>query len=99
MVRYESTRSLWPLACGAVFDVPAIRQVAEKHDASSAQASLAWLREKSVAAIPKATSAEHIRENWVSLDLSLDGEDVERIDRIDRTGRKVDPSFAPWAIN
>ena len=85
-----------PLARGAVFDVPAIREVAEKHDASPAQVSLAWLREKGVAAIPKATSAEHVRDNWASLDLTLDDEDVQRIDAIDRRGREVDPSFAPW---
>jgi 2,5-diketo-D-gluconate reductase B len=85
-----------PLARGTVFDVPAIREIAEKHDASPAQVSLAWLREKGVAAIPKATTEAHIRDNWDSLDLSLDAEDVERIDAIDRTRREVDPSFAPW---
>jgi len=85
-----------PLARGAVFDVPEIRQVAEKHDASAAQVSLAWLREKGVTAIPKATSTEHVRDNWLSLGVDLDDEDVATIDGIDRRVRKVDPSFAPW---
>jgi 2,5-diketo-D-gluconate reductase B len=85
-----------PLARGAVFDVPELNAIAEKHGASEAQVSLAWLREKGIPAIPKATGEEHIRDNWGSLDLSLDAEDVETIDGIDRTERQVDPGFAPW---
>jgi len=85
-----------PLARGDVFDVPAIRELAEAHDASPAQVSLAWLREKTVTAIPKATSAEHVRDNWGSLDVALSAEELSRIDAIDRHDRKVDPSFGPW---
>ena len=85
-----------PLARGEVFEVPELTAVAEKHGVSEAQVSLAWLREKGVTAIPKATSEAHIRDNWASLDLDLDSEDVDRIDAIDRTDRRVDPGFAPW---
>ncbi|WP_177213308.1 aldo/keto reductase [Halopelagius inordinatus] len=85
-----------PLARGEVFDVPELSDVAEKHDASEAQVSLAWLREKGVTAIPKATSEDHILDNWESLGVELDDEDVEKIDAIDRTDRRVDPDFAPW---
>ncbi|SDK73561.1 aldo/keto reductase [Natronorubrum texcoconense] len=85
-----------PIARGAVFDQPEIQAVAEKHDVSEAQVSLAWLREKGVTAIPKATGEEHIRDNWASLTLELDREDIERIDSIDETSREVDPDFAPW---
>ena len=85
-----------PLARGEVMEVEEIREVAEKHDASPAQVSLAWLREKDVTAIPKATSEDHIRGNWESLDVELDSDDLEKIDGIDRTERQVDPGFAPW---
>jgi 2,5-diketo-D-gluconate reductase B len=85
-----------PLARGGVFDVPEIQDVAEKHEASPAQVSLAWLREKGVTAIPKATGAAHIRDNWQSLALELDDEDVETIDAIDESDRRVDPDWAPW---
>ena len=85
-----------PLARGAVFDVPAITEVAEKQDVSPAQVSLAWLREKSVTAIPKATGQAHIRDNWASLALELDDDDVEKIDGVDRRERQVDPDWAPW---
>ena len=85
-----------PLARGAVFDVPELTAIAEKHGVSQAQVSLAWLREKGVTAIPKATSAAHVRDNLASVDLTLDSEDVAAIDAIDRTERQVDPGFAPW---
>ncbi|WP_425498745.1 aldo/keto reductase [Haloplanus salilacus] len=85
-----------PLARGEVFDVPEIQAVAERHGVSEAQVSLAWLREKGVTAIPKATTEGHIRDNWASLSLDLDDEDVERIDGIERRERRIDPDFAPW---
>ncbi|RMB13656.1 diketogulonate reductase-like aldo/keto reductase [Haloplanus aerogenes] len=85
-----------PLARGEVFDVPEIQEVAEKHGVSEAQVSLAWLREKGVTAIPKATSEGHIRDNWESLTLDLDDDDVATIDGIERREREVDPGFAPW---
>ncbi|WP_029601786.1 aldo/keto reductase [Halococcus hamelinensis] len=85
-----------PLARGKVFEVDELSEVAEKHDASEAQVSLAWLREKGVTVIPKATSEEHIRDNWESLTLDLDDEDVETIDGIDTVERQVDPDDSPW---
>ena len=85
-----------PLARGEVFEVLELTEIAEKYGVSEAQVSLAWLREKDVTAIPKATSEAHIRDNWASLDLDLDDEDIETIDAIQRTDRRVDPGFAPW---
>ncbi len=85
-----------PLARGEVFEVPEIRDVADAHDASPARVSLAWLRGKGVTAIPKATGADHVRDNWRSLSLSLADEEVARIDGVERRHRCVDPGFAPW---
>ncbi|MFC7230311.1 aldo/keto reductase [Saliphagus sp. GCM10025308] len=85
-----------PLARGEVFDVPEMQSVAEKHDASEAQVSLAWLREKGVTAIPKATGDDHISDNWASLGVELDSEDLERIDGLEEVHREVDPGMAPW---
>ena len=86
-----------PLAKGRVTEVPEIVDIAEKHDATPAQVSLAWLLSKeNVAVIPKSTSETHIRENLAAGGLSLDPEDVERIDAIDREERQVDFPDAPW---
>ncbi|ELZ84162.1 aldehyde reductase [Haloferax larsenii JCM 13917] len=85
-----------PLARGTVFDVDVLSDIADKHGVSEAQVSLAWLREKGVTAIPKATSESHIRDNWESLALDLDDEDIDAIDAIEQVDRRVDPDFAPW---
>ncbi|WP_210424976.1 aldo/keto reductase [Halorussus halobius] len=85
-----------PIARGDVDDVEELQAVADDHDATPAQVSLAWLREKGVTAIPKATSQSHLRENWLSLGVDLDEADVERIDAIEERRRLVDPDEAPW---
>ena len=86
-----------PLAQGEVFDVPEIRDVAEKHDATPPQVSLAWiLSHDNVAAIPKASSREHMVQNLAALDLDLDEEDIALIDSIDRQHRVIDADHGPW---
>jgi 2,5-diketo-D-gluconate reductase B len=86
-----------PLARGKVFDIPEIQEIAEKHGVSEAQVSLAWLmQKKGVVAIPKASSEEHIRDNFDAGKLELEPEDIEKIESINREERMVDPGFAPW---
>ncbi|MFB6099677.1 MAG: aldo/keto reductase [Candidatus Nanohalobium sp.] len=86
-----------PLARGEVFDIPEIQEIANKHDVSEAQVSLAWLMQKDgVVAIPKATSEDHIRDNLEAQELELEEEDIEKIESIEREERMVDPGFAPW---
>ena len=72
-----------------------LTDIADAHDASAAQVSLAWLREKGVAAVPKATGRDHLADNRASLDLALTDVEVAHIDAIDRTERLVHPAFAP----
>jgi len=86
-----------PLAKGDALDVPEVQAVAERHDATPAQVCLAWLLSKAnVAAVPKASSEAHIRNNLAAMELELDEEDVARIDAIDREHRVIDPDRAPW---
>jgi diketogulonate reductase-like aldo/keto reductase len=85
-----------PLVRGAVADVPAIVDVARKHDASSAQVSLAWLVEKGGIPIPGAVRADYLQENYGALDLQLDADDVARIGAIDSERRVCDWDDGPW---
>ncbi|WP_336345715.1 aldo/keto reductase [Halalkalicoccus ordinarius] len=74
-----------PLAQGAVFDVPELREIAEKHDSTPAAVSLAWLAGlESVVTIPKASDEDHLEANLAARELELDEEDVTRIEKIDR---------------
>jgi len=85
-----------PVMKGRVGEYEPIRAVAEAHDATPAQVSLAWLDAKGAVPIPMSTSANHIRENLAAFDLSLTDDEVARIDAIEERERIVDPDAAPW---
>ncbi|GAB7021333.1 aldo/keto reductase [Halostagnicola bangensis] len=86
-----------PFATPVEFDVSALSEIADKHETTPAQVSLAWLLSKdNVAAIPKASSEPHMRENLQATDLELDAADLERIDAFEREHRLIDPDFGAW---
>ena len=59
----------------------ALHTVAQRHGASPFQVALAWLLHRpSVIAIPKASNAQHVRENLGALDIRLTPEDLAAID-------------------
>jgi 2,5-diketo-D-gluconate reductase B len=99
---YAREHSHWlvaysPLARGVVSEVPVLNEIADAHDVTPYQVALAWLLSKeSVAVIPKATSAAHIRENLGAQDVELTDAELSRIDSIDRTERQIDFDDAPW---
>lgn len=86
-----------PLMRGGIVEVPELVEVGEKHGATAAQVSLAWLSSReSVVPIPKGTG-DHVEENYRARDLELDEEDLEAIASIDREHRVVDPpEKGPW---
>ena len=74
-----------PLIGGEAFEDAVLSDVAEKHDTSPAAVSIAWLLTyENVVTIPKASTRDHLRANFEAQHLDLDGEDVERIDDVDR---------------
>lgn len=98
---YASAADHWlvaysPLARGDVLDDPVLEDIAEKHEASTAQVTLAWsLSLESVVAIPKARG-DHVRDNWAAREIELDDEDLERIADLDQGDRQIDYDGAPW---
>lgn len=87
-----------PFCRREVFGHEAIVAVAEKHGVSQAQVCLAWLwQHDNVVAIPKATSREHLQDNFDAQSLELDEEDIERINGIERRFRRFDDrEGTPW---
>ena len=72
-----------PLDQGQLVRSRKFKDLAARHQATSAQVALAWLvRQKGVIAIPKAKSQAHVRENRAALDLRLDTRDRGALDRI-----------------
>lgn len=102
LVDYTASRDMWlvsysPLAQGDIFDVPDLREIADNHDTSPAQVSLAWnVAPDHVTAIPKASSRTHLRENLNAPELELAPDDLARIEAIDREHRVIDPDHGPW---
>jgi diketogulonate reductase-like aldo/keto reductase len=61
---------------------PALVAVALRHNVTAAQVAIAWgLRHGTVISIPKAASADHVRENAAAAALRLTHEDLAEIDR------------------
>jgi 2,5-diketo-D-gluconate reductase B len=74
-----------PLAGGRVFELPAVRAVAEAHGTTPAAVAIAWAcHRECVVTIPKASTREHLAANLAAASLELSPEEVERIDAIDR---------------
>jgi diketogulonate reductase-like aldo/keto reductase len=70
-----------PVEQGRVPKSGALAEIAKAHGASAAQIALAWLlRRKDAMVIPKASRAEHVRENRQALDIVLSPADLAAID-------------------
>lgn len=64
-------------------DIPELRAMAKRHNASVSQIALAWLlAQEGVIPIPKASSKEHIDENLQSLHVSLSPEDMKVLNEL-----------------
>jgi diketogulonate reductase-like aldo/keto reductase len=74
-----------------MFDRPQLKSVATRHHATPAQVALAWLLQRDVIAIPKASNPEHVRENCAALDLILTKKDLEELDQAFPPPRKKVP--------
>ena len=71
-----------PLGRGGLLEHPALVAVADRHDATPAQIALAALLQRDgVVLIPKASTVEHVEDNAAALDIRLDAEDIEALDR------------------
>lgn len=69
-----------PIKSG-VLKNPALRRVAQQHDATPAQVALHWLiRQQNVITIPKSADEKHLRENLGALDLQLSRGEIEELD-------------------
>jgi diketogulonate reductase-like aldo/keto reductase len=71
-----------PIEQGRLLGKSAIKRLAKARGVSPAQIALAWLlRRDDVIVIPKASSADHIRDNRAALDLVLAPEELAALDR------------------
>ncbi len=83
-----------PIARGKVSHHQVIQNLAERKDISAQQLSLAWLMQKQIVSIPKASTPEHINENYQSQFIDLTPEEMSLMEECNRDERLVNP---PWA--
>lgn len=86
-----------PLARGKISEAKAVKKIAHKLGKTPGQVTLRWLLEQeNVAAIPKAASEKHMRENFEIFDFSLTEEEMREIHAEARPdGRMISPAWAP----
>ncbi len=82
-----------PLGRGKVLDDPLIKNIAEKNKISTAQVCLSWLMSKGAYPIPKASSLDHLKDNFAASEVTLPQEDILQIDKIKISQRYVHPPF------
>jgi diketogulonate reductase-like aldo/keto reductase len=71
-----------PLGQGRLLGNRGLAEVAARHGATPAQVALAWLlRQDGMMVIPKATKAEHVRDNFGALKVKLTDDDLATLDR------------------
>lgn len=64
-----------PLGSGKIFEVPEMKQIAEKHGKTVAQVCVRWSLERGWLPLPKSQTAARIRENLNVFDFELTQED------------------------
>ncbi|VEL98087.1 2 [Alteromonas sp. 76-1] len=84
-----------PFAVGKVLKDDTIVAIAEKHGVSAAEVVVAWELANGLVTIPSSTKRKNLETNFKALELTLDAEDIAKIDALDCGDRQATPDFAP----
>ncbi|MBI6910897.1 2,5-didehydrogluconate reductase DkgB [Pseudomonas palleroniana] len=83
--------SYMTLAYGEVLNDPVIQQIAERHQATPAQVTLAWAMQLGYAVIPSSTKRANLASNLKALQLTLSPADMAQIAGLERGHRLTSP--------
>ncbi|MBO0493841.1 2,5-didehydrogluconate reductase DkgB [Pseudomonas sp. Marseille-Q1929] len=83
--------SYMTLAYGEVLKDPLIQQIAERHQATAAQVTLAWAMQLGYAVIPSSTQRANLESNLKALQLTLTAADMAQIASLERGHRLTSP--------
>ena len=88
--------SYMTLAYGEVLKDPVIMAIADRHDATPAQVTLAWAMQLGYSVIPSSTKRSNLESNLKACTLKLTDADMAQIATLDRGHRLTNPqSVAP----
>ncbi|MDR2103279.1 MAG: aldo/keto reductase [Treponema sp.] len=86
-----------PLGTGAIFDVPALQELAKKYNKTIAQICIRWSLQMGFLPLPKSVTPARIRENALVFDFELSAEDVKAVaDLKGVVGYSRDPDETPF---
>lgn len=71
-----------PLMRGLVFEIPLLKELAQKYDRTISQIVLRWDLQMGVATIPKSTTYSRIKENADIFDFKISEEDIRKIEKL-----------------
>lgn len=84
-----------PIAKGRIGADPVMQEIAQAHGATPEQVSLAFLMQQDMAVIPSSANEGRMRQNFAATELTLTGEEMDRVRTLDRGMRLVDPEWGP----
>lgn len=79
-----------PLMQGKIFDIPLMKELADKYGKTIAQIALRWHVQMGVVTIPKSINADRIASNAEIFDFTISEEDMARIMQLN-TGERIGP--------
>lgn len=83
-IQYEA----WsPLMQGKIFEIPLLKELAEKYNRTVAQITLRWDIQMGVVTIPKSITPVRIKENYSIFDFEISEEDIQKISSLDKNFR------------
>jgi diketogulonate reductase-like aldo/keto reductase len=89
-IQYEA----WsPLMQGKIFEIPLLKELAEKYKVTIPQLVLRWDLQKGVVTIPKSIRQDRIISNAGLWNFEISEEDVDKISSLDR-GERIGPDPA-----
>jgi diketogulonate reductase-like aldo/keto reductase len=97
LLDYCQSKGIWvqawsPLMQGGVFNIPELKELADKYGKTVPQIVLRWNLQKGVCTIPKSSNEDRIRENADLFNFEISADDIKKIDALDRQQREgADP--------
>lgn len=87
---------------GGMFELPELKEIAEKHGKTVAQVILRWHLQRGIVVIPKSTHPERMAENIDVFDFELTEADMDAIAALDRKQSSffshTDPGMVEWFV-
>lgn len=84
-----------PLARGACAGIPEFEAIARAHHATVHQIALAYSLNQGLVVIPTSGRRDRIAENFAAGAIRLSPAELERIGRLDRGARQINPAWSP----